>query len=67
MHDDVDKVFTKALSDVQASHDSYDAKSKYGQLEGVSLTIEDECKADAEEQSEQRTRVAASAQRELNS
>ena len=44
-HSEIDALVNQALSDIQAAHNSYDAKTKHGQTEGVKLTITDECSA----------------------
>lgn len=44
-HDDVDGIFNKALTDIQAGHKKYDASTTHGQTEGVDLKITDECAA----------------------
>ena len=41
--DEVDKIFNKALADIQTGHDKYDASTKHGQTEGVKLDIAEEC------------------------
>jgi predicted secreted Zn-dependent protease len=49
-HDDVDKIFNKALKSIQAGHNAYDSKTSHGQTEGVKLDIADECCGAAEEE-----------------
>ena len=45
--DEVDKIFNKALADIQTGHDKYDTSTKHGQTEGVKLDITEECGGDA--------------------
>jgi Bacterial protein of unknown function (DUF922) len=45
MHSEIDTVFNEALVDIQSERDSYDAKTRPSQSEGVELTITEECES----------------------
>jgi predicted secreted Zn-dependent protease len=52
-HDDVDKIFKKALKSIQDGHNKYDSSTTHGQSEGVKLDIADECCGEAAEGEEE--------------